>query len=96
MKHLVVNRYKEVLMVMGNTLQTMQTVGVYPSVQDALDGMGKLFNDTIWQENPEDVKIYGIVTEDNGYKHTDKCPLFTSNTRQFWGGKRPSIKEVLR
>ena len=96
MKRLVVNKYKKVLMVMGNTLQTMTTIGVYANVREALEGMSRLFNDVLFQEKPERVDIYGIIIEDNGYEHSANVPIFTTDTRQFWGGKKPDITEIQR
>lgn len=93
MKQQVINKYNEVLMVMGNT-NNQTTMGAYPSVQKALDGMSKFFETTTWCETIEPVRIYGVVTEDNGYKHSTKEPLFTSSTSEFWGCKKPEIEEI--
>lgn len=96
MKRMVINKYNEVLMVMGNSLQSQITLGVYPKIQAALDGMSKFYHDTTFECNPQDVKIYGVITESNGYKHVDNQPVFTSNTKFFWGGKQPEIKEIIK
>ncbi len=96
MKKLVVNKYNEVLMVMGNSLQTQTTLGVYQSVQSALDGMSKFYKDTTFESKPVDVKIYGVITESNGYKHSELNPIYTTNTKYFWGGKQPLISEAKR
>lgn len=96
MKRMVINKYNEVLMVMGNTLQSQTTLGVYPSVQAALDGMSKFYHSTTFECNPQEVRIYGVVTESNGYKHSSKEPIYQTSTRQFWGGRQPEIKEIIK
>ncbi len=95
MKRMVINKYDEVFMVMGNT-QSQTSMGTYPSVQAALDGMSKFFKNTTWCEKVESVRIYGVITESNGYKHSTNEPLYETTTRQFWGGNKPEIKEIMK
>lgn len=94
MRQLVVNKYNEVLVVMGNTLQTTTTIGTYQNVKEALDAMSKFFYNTLWQEKPENIEIYGVVTEENGYKHTPDAPIYKTRSDKFWGGKQPGVREI--
>lgn len=96
MKQLVVNKYKEVFMVMGNTPQGQTTIGTYPNVQAALDGMSRLYQNTIYEAATSAVKIYGVVEESNGFKHVTLSPIYTTITRQFWGGRQPQITELTK
>lgn len=95
MKRLVVNKYEKVLVVIGFSISTMSMVDIYPSVQAALDGISRLYKSTIYEEKPQTIQIYGIITEDNGYQHEDNKVLFETSTREFWGGKKPRITEIL-
>ena len=94
MKKKVVNKYESVLMVKGFFYPYMTFVDVYPNVQAALEGMSSLYKDTLYEERPQIVQIYGIITEDNGYQHEDKDVLFEVSTKEFWGGNKPAITEM--
>ena len=93
MKQVVWNMYEEVLLVIGNTLQGQMTVGVYPSIQKGLQAMSGFYRSTVWCEKDEKVKFYGIVTESNGYKHTEGEPVYEAMESDFWDGKKPQILE---
>ena len=91
----ILNNYDEVLMVIGNTFQRQRTIGLYPSVQRALDALKDLYKNTVWCELNEAVKVYGVITESNGYKHSVKEPLLVAKESDFWDGKKPQIMEIL-
>ncbi len=93
MKRMVVNKYDRVLAVIGFSISTMSMVDVYSSVNDALDGISKLYKNTLFEEKPQTIQIYGIVTEDNGYQHEDGKAILELSSREFWGGRKPNITE---
>jgi hypothetical protein len=43
----------------------------------------EFYKDTFWQEKLDDIAVYPIVTEDNGYQHCGK-ELFRVTSKRFW------------
>ena len=89
MKQMVVNKYQKVMATLDHSF-----VGVYSDVTAALEGIGKLYKDIVWCEKIEKVRIYGVVTESNGYEHSCVCPIYVCGTDRLWDGKRPDIHEI--
>ena len=44
------------------------------------------YKNTFWQERPDDIAVFPIVTESNGYQHCGK-EMFRVTSKRFWAKK---------
>ena len=43
----------------------------------------KFYSTTIWQQKADDIAVYPLITESNGYQHCGK-ELFRVKSNRFW------------
>ena len=87
---MVINKYKKVMATIDHTF-----VGTYNNVTAALDGIGGFYKDIVWMEREQKVRIYGVITERNGYEHSSVCPIYVCGSSRLYNGNRPNIQEVV-
>jgi hypothetical protein len=46
----------------------------------------EMYKDTFWQQVPDDIAVYPIVTESNGYQHCGE-EMFRVTSKRFWAKK---------